>query len=379
MMKKDIIPFYPSGEQVIVKAKDCYLYDSEGKQYIDFEAGVWCANIGHCNEHISKRINDQAQDLVHHGYHFRNEGAEELSSKLQELIGFSGGASTFLSSGSEAVNLAITLARHFTGKKKILKISNSYLSAYGFGQISKENNLLVNVIYNDLNAIDKIDFTEISAFVFEAGGASIEVVRFPEKEFVAKLAKRCVENGCLVIAEEVTTGIGRLGKWFGFQHYNIIPHIVVTGKALGNGFPISSITIDKTLAKQFEQAPFRHAQSHQNDPLGCSIALETIQFIETHKLIEKSTKTGKYFKLCLDELHLNFPLKVKEIRAKGLMLAIEFHESVNGEEINRELFNCGYVLGFKMNTLRFLPPLTISSTNIDRLILKIKSLLQNEI
>jgi acetylornithine aminotransferase len=376
-MEKDIIPFYNPSEKLIAKSEDCYLFDSEGNKYIDFESGVWCANIGHSNKQITKRINAQVKELVHHGYHFRNKYAEELSTKLQQLIGFENGASVFLSSGSEAVNLSITLARYFTGRKKILKIDNSYLSAYGFGQISDENESLVNIGYNDLGSAAKVDFKDIAAFVVETGGASVDMVRFPDNEYIHKLTETCKENNCLIIAEEVTTGMGRLGKWFGFQHYGFVPDIVVTGKALGNGFPISSVTIGPALADKFEQGPFRYAQSHQNDPLGCSIALETIKIIETKDLINKSKATGDYFKEQLGQLKLKYPEKIKETRSRGLMLAIEFDETINGDLISQQLFENGFVVGYKINTLRFLPPLTIKGSDIDSLIGKLDELLKD--
>lgn len=374
-MKKDILQLYFSSDKQITKSKNCYLTDSEGKRYIDFEAGVWCTNIGHNNKQIIKRINRQIKETIHHGYHFRNNYAEELSVKLQKLIGLENGASVFLSSGSEAVNLSITLAKHLTGRDNILKIDNSYLSAYGFGQISAYNKSLINIKYNDIDVINNINFKNIAAFVIETGGASVEMVRFPDMEFINKLVKICRENGCLIIAEEVTTGFGRLGRWFGFQHYNFMPDMVVAGKALGNGYPISSVTISSTLASQFEQNTFRYAQSHQNDPLGCAIALETINYIETHNLIDKTNKTGSYFKKQLETLQFKNPEKIKEIRARGLMIAMEFKESIDGELISKQLFESGFVVGFKMNTLRFLPPLIIKKNDIDKLIQKLGELL----
>jgi acetylornithine/N-succinyldiaminopimelate aminotransferase len=377
-MRKDILPFYISSDKLITKSKDCYLFDSEGKKYIDFESGVWCTNIGHGNKLINSRIKKQIRKIVHHGYHFRNQYAEQLSIKLQELIGFKNGASVFLSSGSEAVNLSITLARHFTGKKKVLKIDNSYLSAFGFGQITANNNTLVNVKYNDLDSVNKVDFSDISTLVLETGGASVEMVRFPENEFVTKLIDACQRNGCLIIAEEVTTGIGRLGKWFGFQHYDIVPDIVVAGKALGNGFPISSLTLNSNLADKFEHNPFRYGQSHQNDPFGCSVAIDVIKIIESNKLIDKSRITGDYFKKRLDQIQEKHSEKIQEIRARGLMLALEFKDSVDGELIHKRLFESGYVMGFRLNTLRFLPPLTIKHTDIDKMIEKLDEILLND-
>lgn len=374
-MGKDIIPFYQPSDKLLVKSEDCYLTDSEGKRYIDFESGVWCTNIGHNNKQITKRISKQIEESIHHGYHFRNKYAEALSLKLQELIGFEKGASVFLSSGSEAVNLSITLARHFTGKEKVLKIDNSYLSAYGFGQASDHNESLVSIRYNDSGSIPQLDFKDIAAFVVETGGASIGMVRFPDHAFLHELLEACRKNDCLVIAEEVTTGMGRLGKWFGFQHYDFTPDIVVAGKALGNGFPISSVTLNASLADKFEQRPFRYAQSHQNDPLGCAIALEVIEHIETNKLIDQSRVTGAYFENRLKQLQHSHPGKIKDIRARGLMLALEFEASINGELISSQLFDEGFVAGFKINTLRFLPPLTIKHSDIDQLIDKMDELI----
>ena len=376
-MKNEIIPFYYPSDKVIVKSKDCYQYDSEGKEYIDFESGVWCTNLGHCNDRIANVVEKQAKESIHHGYRFRNRFSEELSKELQRLIGFENGSSVFLSSGSEAVNLAITLSRNLTGRNKVLKINNSYLSAYGFGQISKENENLVNVEFNDLNSIKNVDFNEISALVLETGGASVGMVRFPDFEFITQLIDSVKKNNCLVIAEEVTTGIGRLGKWFGFQHYDVVPDIVVTGKALGNGFPVSAVTISSDVAGKFKQSPFVYAQSHQNDPFGCAIGLEVIKIIEETDLIATSNAVGIYFKEQLELVLNNHKDKVKEVRARGLMLALEFKDDFDGKKISDSLFETGNVIGFELNTLRFLPPLTIKTSDIDKMIDKLNCLLMN--
>jgi len=377
-MNYELLPLYNSSKKILKKSNDCYILDADEKKYIDFESGVWCCNIGHNNKQLLKRINNQIKLSIHHGYHFRNEFAEALSLKLQQLIGFENGASVFLSSGSEAVNLSITIAKHITGKEKILKIDNSYLSAYGYGQISDDNDSLVNVKYNDLDAIRKIDFNNISAFLIETGGASVEMVKFPDKEFISALVERCRENNCLLIAEEVTTGMGRMGKWFGYQHYNITPDMVVTGKALGNGYPVSSVTVNAFVLSEFQINPFRYAQSHQNDPLGCAIALETINILESGQLVEKATATGDYFRNKLENLKARHPQKIKDVRARGLMLAIEFTSAVNGEQIGKQLFENGFVVGSKLNTLRFLPPLTIKNSHINSLINQLNKLLADK-
>ncbi len=374
---KKIIPFYPSAEKVLVRSAGCYQYDSEDKQYIDFESGVWCANIGHSHPRISDVIEKQARLSIHHGYKFTNQFAEALSDELLRITGLRSGASIFLSSGSEAVNLAITLARHLTGRQKVLKIDNTYLSAYGWGQISSDNENLVNIRSNDIDSVSDIDFSDISAFVLETGGASIDVVQFPETGFVRKIVNLAKENNCMIIAEEVTTGMGRTGKWYGFQHYDIPVDMVVSGKALGNGYPVSAVTISKDVFEQFEKNPFRYAQSHQNDPLGCAIALEVIKVIEDEKLLTASANKGVYFKEQLEGIRTKFSDKVKDVRGKGLMLAIEFCEQVNGEEVHNRLFEEGIVTGYKLNTLRLIPPLTIEESDIDTFVNVLIGILEN--
>lgn len=366
-MKQAIIPFYTPSDRVLVRSKGCYVYDSDGKEYIDFESGVWCTNLGHCNESISKLMKSQLYTSVHHGYHFRNEHAEELSEKLLRLTGFDEGASVFLSSGSEAINLAIVVARHVTGRPKIVKIESSFLSAYGFGQASPENEVAVTIALNDTAAIDQLQLDEVAAFVLETGGASYDMVRFPSKDFIKRLATRAKEHGCLVIADEVTTGLGRTGRWFGFQHYEVTPDMVVTGKALGNGYPISGITVSEPLAAALAKNTFRHAQSHQNDPLGCSIGAKVLDMMEEFNLVDISQKMGTCLKEQLEQLRTKYPTKIREVRARGLMLAVELTPEVDGDAIGRQLFDEGIVVGCKQNTLRLMPPLVITTTEINRL------------
>lgn len=372
---------YNPTSKMLVKSKDCYQYDSDGKEYIDFESGVWCTNLGHSNDRIINLISNQIQSSIHHGYKFQNPFSEELSDKLIKISGIEGGASVFLSSGSEAVNLAISLSFYYTGRKRILKIDNSYLSAFGFGQISADNNSIVNVHFNDFNdfndfsSLNHIDFSEISAFVLETGGASVNMVQIPDHDFISAIVEKATKNGCLIIADEVTTGMGRTGKWFGYQHYNVVPDIIVYGKALGNGYPISAVTANSRVINFFNKNPFRYAQSHQNDPLGCAIGLEVIKTIEENRMIDQCIEMGDYFKMKLHQIEKKYPKKVKEVRGRGLILAIELDNQVNGESIYDKLFELGFVVGFKANTFRFLPPFAIKKSDIDKLITKLEELL----
>lgn len=378
-MNSNILSFYNPTDKLLVKSSGCYQYDSDGKEYIDFESGVWCASLGHSNKRIIEIVVHQIKESIHHGYRFRNRHAEALSEELLRITGIREGSSVFLSSGSEAVNLSISLAGHITGRDKFLTIDNSYLSAYGPGKISPTNIQKVNIPFNDRRQIKKINFNEIAAFVIETGGASVDMVRIPDYSFILEIMIQAKDSGCLLIADEVTTGMGRTGKWFGFQHYNFIPDMVVTGKALGNGYPVSALTVNKEVTDEFNKNPFRYAQSHQNDPLGCAIGLEVIKIIEENEMLHTCKKNGNYFKEELEALKSRHEDKIKEVRGRGLMLALVLADAVDGSRMDKKLFDNGFIVGFKANTFRFLPPLTITKSDIDQLTGAVDLLLSNPI
>ena len=373
-----IIPFYKPQDIFISGASGCTLTDDTGKKYLDFEAGVWCANLGHGREEILKCIADQALRCQHHGYAFRNQASEELSVALNDITGLRGGSSVFLSSGSEAVNLAITIARKLTGRKKVVLIAHSYLSAYGYGMNVDENTEILRIHEEDAAMSPNPDFSDAAAFVAEVGGASMGVVRFPGRNFLRNICKVAKECGSLVIADEVTTGFGRHGYWFGYQHYGILPDMVVCGKALGNGYPVSSLTVSNNLSGLFSTSPFRYAQSHQNDPPGCCAGLEVIAIIQRDDILKKVISIGEYLHCGLKMIVQAHPDKVREIRSRGLMAALELQECCNGEEIHKRMFHLGLITGFRDNTFRFMPPLIVSRGQIDQLLECLNQILSGE-
>jgi len=177
---------------------------------------------------------------------------------------------------------------------------------------------------------------------------------------------RC--NGGFVQANEITTGIGRTGEWFGFQHYDIQPDIISMGKGLGNGYPVSSIAMSPEIIGKLQQISFYYSQSHINDPLGCSAARAVIAVINQEKLIERSKKLGKKILNELTEIcrHYNF---VREVRGRGLMIAIEFlpaHDINPAALVYRELLNRGFIIARRpgLNILRVDPPLNVDENDI---------------
>jgi acetylornithine aminotransferase len=366
-MKNPIIPLYKQTEKLIVKSENCYVFDSDNKQYVDFESGDWAANLGHSNAKINQVIKQQVDKLIHDGLRFRNSESEQLSIKLLDKLGLAGGQSAFLNSGSEAVNLGITIAKKLTGRKKVLKMDCSYLSAYGHGQMSENNADLINIPIDNITALSNFDFKEIAVFVFEPGNSS-SLIKYPSKEFVSAVVFEVQKYGGLLMANEVTTGFGRTGKWFGFQHYDYNPDIVSVGKALGNGYPISGVAISSRTAEMFSKSPFRYAQSHQNDALGCAVGLEVIKLIEKEDLINHSFKKGEYFKQRLIQLQTKHLKYITDIRARGLMIAIDLKSSYIADFVYNKLIDNGFLVGLKELTIRFMPPLIIEEKDIDNLI-----------
>lgn len=363
-----LLPLYGSPETEIVASCDCVLTDSTGKCYVDFEAGVWCANLGHNHPGIRNVAIAASERLVHHGYLFRNHHAEALSAALRRITGIGNGQSVFLSSGSEAVDLAIKLAMARTGRDRILRIANTYLAAYGYGRLGADNPHRIDIAPDNVEGIDGIDLRSVAAIVVETGGASAaEPVQFPDQRFLETLVQAATRAGCLTVADEVTTGIGRTGRWFGFMHYALRPDIVATGKALGNGYPVSAVTVNADIAGFVAARQIRYAQSHQNDPLGCAIACAVIEAIEAGGYVERSRTVGDIFRDRLEAIGKRLPGTVEQIRGRGLALAIQFAGHIDAKALARRLFEAGFVVGSGTRSLRFMPPLTIKLADIEGL------------
>jgi acetylornithine aminotransferase len=224
-----------------------------------------------------------------------------------------------------------------------------------------------------------IPFERIGAFVFEPGGSGVGFVRFPPKQLVQDIAHRIKQAGGLIVANEITTGIGRTGKWFGFQHYDIEPDIVALGKGLGNGYPVSAIAIKQNVAKKLEDSEFHYVQSHQNDPLGCAVAREVIAVMIEEKWIEKGNELGTYFLEGLKILQKKYAI-LKEARGRGMLLALEFHphDSISVSGVYQALLEKGFIVRHysEANILRFDPALNIEKVNITNLLDGIDSIMK---
>lgn len=382
-----ILHCHPMMETDITRAEDTCLYDAAGKKYIDFEAGIWCMALGHSNPRINRVMTEQINKAVHLHHKLTSGIAEVLAVNLLELFHFEDGRAVFLSSGSEAVELSIRIARLISPKRKVLTFSNSYLSALSSNAAPRDKDRWHEVDFMKCSScpftectiecpnLNHVDFNDISAFIFEP--AICGRVIFPPYKLVKFLETEVRKHGGIIAANEVTTGFGRTGKWFGHNHYDYEPDIVALGKSLGNGYPISAVAMSNAVAKQLEARNFVYVQSHQNDPLGCAAANEVLNIFKENDMVSRAKHVGEYFLAQLLDVRHNCSC-VKEVRGIGLMLALELNIENRTELISERMLERGYFLGTvpSFNVLRFSPALTISEHDIEGMCTELKALLR---
>lgn len=364
----------------IVRAEGCTLYDASGKGYVDFESGVWCAVLGHNPPRLRAAIGEQLGRVAHIGYRYTTETVERAASAVLGILPMEDGKCVFLSSGSEAVEFAVQAARIATGRPLLLGLADAFLSSYGLsGTKPADSWRLFDVLAcADCPDVDRCDprcpqlaeipYERVGAFVFEPGCSS-GLVRPPVAGPVRELAGRVRASGGLIVVNEVTTGMGRTGAWFGHHHYDLEPDAVALGKGLGNGYPVSAIALRADVVARLERAGFRYAQSHQNDPLGCAVALEVILTLLEQRLVDRGRRVGGALLAALEALARRHP-SIEEVRGRGMMLAVELRDAALAEGIYRDLLDDGLIVGCKpaFRLLRLLPPLTLPEEEADRLV-----------
>jgi 4-aminobutyrate aminotransferase-like enzyme len=367
----------------IVNSHGVYLFDENGKRYMDLESGVWCMSLGHKNERINNTIIDQLDSIVHSGFCYSNEVLEETAQSILNITNFQEGKCVFLCSGSESIEISRQIAKHITGKKRSMTFHDSYLGAYSsvcdrtkewyifnWDKCKTCNNNNCDATCEKLDDIP----TDISDLIFEPGSSS-GFVRFPPKSLINNIVSIVRKNNGRIIANEVTTGIGRTGNWFGYQHYDIEPDLIALGKGIGNGYPISVAVIKKSVLDELEKKPFKYSQSHQNDPLGAAIAKEVIQVIKDENLIEDTEQKGYIFLSKLETLVDNEIILA--VRGRGLMYALDLINEKVANEIHNALIKKGYIVGLRGSVFRIDPPLTITKEEFIEFFTTFKSIISN--
>lgn len=374
----------------IVRAENCHLYDSDGMVYVDLESGVWSTAIGHAHPRIVRALSDQAARISHTGFCYSNAAVEESAQEILSLLELDQGKCVFLCSGSEAVEYSIRATRQIEQRPLLMTMTDSYCGSYGSAWEKREDEWFcfdwtkcktcphATECSDQCEHWSTIPFLDIGGFLFEPGSSS-GFVRFPPEKLIRNIGKKIRSNKGLIIANEVTTGLGRTGKWFGYQHYDLRPDIVAIGKGIGNGYPVSVAAFSSTVATRLAGNPLPYAQSHQNDPLGATIAREVVQTILDEKLIERAEDIAVMLSNGLQEIRVRTN-KIKEVRARGLMVAIELTDDTIGSytfHVRKELLMHGYIVAQRPNhnVLRIDPSLTIESKSIEGFLRTFESVL----
>ena len=366
----------------IVDSQGVYLFDDKGKRFMDLESGVWCISIGHKNEQINRTITNQIGSLMHAGFCFSDKILEESSKSILDITNFIDGKCVFLCSGTEAIEILRQIAKHLSGEKLSMTLHDSYLGAYTSVTDRSKGWYIFN--WEQCKICSKNDncdpFCEslqdipedISDFVFEPGSSS-GFVRFPPKTLIQNIVKIIRSNKGKIIANEVTTGVGRTGKWFGYQHYDIEPDLIAIGKGIGNGYPVSVAAINKAAVRELEKRPFKYAQSHQNDPLGAAVVREVIREIENNDLITKAGQRGSVFLSQLESLIDN--KIILNVRGRGMMFAMDLVNKDVADEMYNDLIEQGYIIGNRGASFRIDPPLILTQAEFDEFIEAFKAVL----
>ena len=372
-------PGYDLSLRNIVRAENCYLYDESGNRYVDLESGVRCTAVGHSHPRILDVLNQQAGRIAHTGFSYAHSIVEESARKILSLHGLDDGRCAFLCSGSEAVEFGVRVAQAISARPMLLTLADSYFGAYGSAHARQQDEwfsfdwLACADCDSDGGCGDTcahwaaIPFDRIGGFLFEPGSSS-GLVRFPPEKLIRSLVAAVKAEGGLLLVNEVTTGVGRTGKWFGYQHYDLTPDIVAMGKGIGNGYPVSATAMSDKVAARMAGSNFKYAQSHQNDPLGAAIALEVVRIIEEEKLIERGKNMGVVLLDGLEEIRAG-TARITDIRSRGLMAAVDLKDDAKAAftaTAQQALVYNGYLVAQRpgLNTLRIDPALTIERSDL---------------
>jgi predicted acetylornithine/succinylornithine family transaminase len=365
---------------VFNKASLQYLWDVEGKKYLDFIAGYGCLNVGHSNKSVIKALQKQVSALIQPSNVYYNIPQIELARKICEITGF-GQKVFFANSGTESIEAALKLARKYSEDKynserfEVITFKRSFhgrtmgaLSATAQPKKQKMfKPLLKGFLYGELNNIDSVkDLVSDNTCAVMLEPVQGESGVYPaDMQFMKDLRDLCTQKDILLILDEVQTGFARTGKMFAYENYDIQPDILVLAKSLGGGMPIGAIVANDEISNAF--APGMHGSTFGGNAASCAAAIAVIDYIKENDLTSRSAELGNHLLKGLKKLKGKYSA-IKEVRGLGLMAAMELEDPVAAKIIEDGLKD-GLVLNRVSDyTLRFLPPLIIKKANIDYLL-----------
>ncbi|MBT2563491.1 aspartate aminotransferase family protein [Pedobacter sp. ISL-68] len=357
-----------------VKAKGIYIYDAQNKKHIDLIAGIGVSNVGHCHPSVVKAIQEQAETYMHlmvYGEYVQTPQVN-FAKALADILPESLSCTYFLNSGTEAVEGAMKLAKRYTGRKGFIACKNAYHGSTQGAESLMESDFYSSgygpflphvsfIEHNNIADLEKIT-SEIAAVFIEPiqGEAGIQVA---DLSYMQALGTKCTETGTLLIFDEIQSGFGRSGKMFAFEHYNVVPDVLLLAKGIGGGMPIGAFISSLEIMSVLSHTPILgHMTTFGGHPVCCAAGLATLRTLVDDHIVEEVEEKGQLFKLLLQHP------AIKEIRGKGLMLAVEFENF----EINKKIIDACILDGVLSdwflhcsNSMRIAPPLIITKEEIE--------------
>ena len=358
---------YPLFDITPVKAKDVFVYDSQGTKYLDLYGGHAVISIGHTHPHYVKSLTNQLQKIGFYSNSVQNPLQVKLAEKLTQLAGCRDYQLFLCNSGAEANENALKLASFKTGKKKVIAFNNSFHGRTSAAVSVTDNQKIVAplnaqnevefITLGDIEAVERaLKKNDVCAIIVEClqgvGGLDEGT-----SSFYQGLERLCKEYKVVLIADEVQSGFGRTGDFFAFQIHNITPDIISMAKGMGNGFPIGGILIHPTIKASTGQLGTTFGGNH----LACTASLSVLEILEKEHLLENVAATSSYF---IDKAK-SIP-QLKNIKGRGLMLGLEFDFPVS--ELRKTLIYKHHIFtgsAKNPNLLRILPPLTVKKEHFD--------------
>jgi acetylornithine/N-succinyldiaminopimelate aminotransferase len=356
-----------------VRGEGTKLWDSEGNEYLDFLTGLAVTSLGHAHPEVAAAIGDQAQTLLHVSNLYYNDVQPKVAARVNALLGGDGRV-FFCNSGAEANECAIKLARRYgqrNGGPERFHVISAYGSFHGrtlttlaaTGQPQKQETFqplpvgFRQVLFDDLDALAAAMDDRVAAVLLEPvqgeGGVNPATT-----EYLRGVRQLCDEREALLVIDEVQTGFGRTGRWFGFEHSGVRPDAVTMAKALGNGMPIGACWARADVAAAF--APGDHATTFGGQPLAARAALAVLDVMEREDVPARAARAGRRLVDALAKVG-----GVKEVRGAGLLVAAELAPGIDAREVAQRCLERGLVVNAVTPTaLRFAPPLLVSDAEI---------------
>ncbi len=372
LFNKYVIANYKRLPRVIVRGEGCYLYDADDNKILDMFPGWAVSGLGHCHPKVVDAIRRQAGVLLHIDNTFYSEPQGRLAKLLSERA--FGGKTFFCNSGAEANEAALKLARLYSGGKKYKFITaegsfhgRTFATVTATAQPKYHEGFLPllpgfsYVPFNNIEALEAAFNDEVAAVMIEPiqGEGGINVAT---KEYLAAIRRLCDSSGAVMILDEVQSGMGRTGKWFGYQHSGVEPDIITMAKALGGGVAIGAMMAQPEIAACM--VPGKHASTFGGNALACAAGVAVIEAIEEGGLLENAVKMGKYAREKLEQLKQKYGM-IDHIRGVGLMIGIQLKGP--GAEIVDKCLEKGLRINCTNNTvLRFMPAMIVTKSELDK-------------